>query len=324
MTGATSTWTLQQWPVAERPEAARHLISRTHLPWRLDVDREADPRAAVVITERRLDDLRLVDCTTGPCSGRRERAEIGRTDGEFVGVLMVLDGREHIEQDDRRIVLDRGQAMLWTSTRPVRFAVPARLAKRTLLVPRARLTALVPLRDDRIMRLPPGPAGRLLVDLLGSVSAAGDDLGGDLGGGAASGAATAALELLAAALSDDRCTEAGRSGWERVRDHIEEHLADPELRPHRIAAAQSISLRGLYLLFERRGETVSGYVRRRRLVHARAELARLGTSTTVATVAHRWGFADQAGFSRAFRRQFGHPPDDVRRGRVHTRGRRDG
>jgi AraC family transcriptional regulator, positive regulator of tynA and feaB len=97
-----------------------------------------------------------------------------------------------------------------------------------------------------------------------------------------------------------------------VRDHIEEHLTDPELRPQAIAAAHAVSLRTLYQLFERRGETVSGYVRRRRLARARAELARRGPATTVAEVAHRWGFADQAAFGRAFRRQYGCPPSAVR------------
>jgi len=101
----------------------------------------------------------------------------------------------------------------------------------------------------------------------------------------------------------------------RVRDHIEERLADPDLRPATIAAAHAISVRALYQLFERRGATVSGYVRRRRLARARAELARLGPATTVAGTAHRWGFADQAGFSRAFRREYGCPPNAVRLGR---------
>jgi AraC family transcriptional regulator, positive regulator of tynA and feaB len=136
---------------------------------------------------------------------------------------------------------------------------------------------------------------------------------GELTGTAAAAAATAALELLAAALPGAPDDTAGVR-WDRIRDHIEEHLTDPDLRPPAIAAAHAISVRALYQLFERRGETVSGYVRRRRLARARAELARLGPATTVAATAHRWGFADQAGFSRAFRRQYGCPPNAVRLG----------
>jgi AraC-like DNA-binding protein len=306
----TSTWTLQQWPAPEREDAWRHLISRTHLAWQLDIDADpdADPDAGTTasITERPLDGLTLVDCVAGPCSGRRGRVEIARTDGEYVGVLMVLAGREHVEQDGRQLVLGRGQSLVWSSTRPVRFAVPGMLRKRTLLVPRARLTGVVPADIDQVTPLH-DPAGRLLADHLGAVCAA-----GDLPVRAATAAASAALELLAAALPGTPGEDAGQLRWERVRDHIEAHLTDPDLRPHTVAAAHAISLRALYQLFERRGDTVGGYVRRRRLARARAELARLGPATTVAEVAHRWGFADQATFSRAFRRQYGCPPNVVR------------
>jgi AraC-like DNA-binding protein len=302
----TSTWTLRQWPAAERPEALRHEISRTHLPWQLDVDPHAGPDVDATITERTLDGLALVDCTAGPCSGRRDRTEIRRTDDEHVGVLCVLDGRELLEQDGDRIVLDAGQALVWSSAHPVRFVVPGTLRKRTLLVPRARVAGAA--ADVRRMTPLSGPAGRLLVDHLGSVAAV-----GDLPAGTAAAAASAALELLAAALPAAEAPAEVR--WDRVRDHIEERLADPDLRPATIAAAHAISVRALYQLFERRGATVSGYVRRRRLARARAELARLGPATTVAGTAHRWGFADQAGFSRAFRREYGCPPNAVRLGR---------
>ncbi|MFC4950668.1 helix-turn-helix domain-containing protein [Pseudonocardia sp. GCM10023141] len=308
-TSTAGTWSLQQWPAPERPEALRHMINRTHLPWQIDVDRDPDPRATATIAARAVDDLLLVDCATGPCSGRRGRAEIGRTGGEYLGVLIVLEGREHIEQDNRRIVLERGEALVWNSSRPARFVVPGGLRKRTLLVPRARISGIRPIDDGPVVRLA-GPAARLLTDHLAAVSAV-----GDLHAGAAAAAAAAALELLAAALPGADREQAGEPRWEQIRDHIEERLGDPLLRPHRIAAAHSLSLRALYVLFERHGDTVSGYVRRRRLVRARADLARLGPATTVAAVAHRWGFADQAGFSRAFRRQYGCSPNAVRTGR---------
>ena len=302
-------WRLDQWPARERPEAWREAITRTHLEWCVDVDRDlpdAVPGADPAITVRRVDDLALVDCTTGPCSGRRGRGELRRTDGEFLGVLLVLAGREHIELDGRQAILDAGEMLVWDSTRPVRFAVPGRLVKRTLLVPRARVGALLPRVEPAVVA--PGPATRLLAGHLAALSA----LDGPIAGPAAAAAAGAALELLAAALHPGPQTP-GR--WERVRAYVERHLADPDLCPQRIAAAHALSLRALYLLFEQRDETVSGYVRRRRLVHARAELARLGSGTTVAEVAHRWGFADQSGFARAFRRQYGCAPNDVRLGR---------
>lgn len=252
-----------------------------------------------------------MDCTTGACSGRRDRAELACDDGELVGLLIVRRGQEHVEHGDERLVLRPGHALLWDSTRPLRFVVPQPLVKQTLLVPRCRLLDLLPAQGVRTDVLTAGPATRLLTDDIGCLAEAGHRLPAP----AVPGAATAALELLAAALWPAERTDDRPAGWDRVRGYVEEHLADPDLTPAAIAAAQPMSLRALYLLFTSQGQTVSAYVRRRRLVRARAELVGLAGSTTVAEVAHRWGFADQSSFSRAFRRQYGSPPNDVRLGR---------
>lgn len=307
-------WRLDDWPPRHRAEAWRETIRRTHLSWQLEVDREpphARPGIEPTITVRTVDDLALVDCTTGPCSGRRGRTELGSTDGEYLGLLVVLAGREHVDLDGVQATLAPGDALLWDSAHPVRFVVPGRLVKRTLLVPKARVRALLP--GVAPGPVAAGPATRLLTGYLAALSA----LDGPLDGTAAAAAAGAALELLAAALHPG--PEApGR--WERACAYVEQHLADPDLCPQQIAAAHPLSVRALYLLFADRGETVNGYVRRRRLVRARADLRRLGTDTTVAEIAHRSGFADQTGFTRAFRRQYGCTPNDVRLGRVGTAG----
>lgn len=310
MTATRTMWTLQQWPAAERLEAWQHLISRTHLPWRLQSDHDTGARPTGSLVERPLDGLTLVDCVTGPCAGRRGRAEIRRTDGDYLGVLVVLDGREHVEQGERTIVLRSGDALVWSSDSPLRFAVPGGLRKRTLLVPRARLVGGQSPRVDALTPLT-GPVSRLLTDHLRSVATT-----EDLSAGAAAAAAAAALELLAAALAGPEPDDPSGPRWAQVREHIEENLADPRLRPQRIAAAHSMSVRGLYQLFERHGQPVGGYIRERRLSRARSDLARLGTATTVAATAHRWGFVDQAAFSRAFRKRYGCPPNVIRLGRL--------
>lgn len=310
---AADRWRLAAWPLRQRAEAWREVVDRTHLPWQLDTDRDlpvALPGAEPEIAVRRLDDMALVDCTTGPCSGRRGPAEIRRTDGDYLGVLVVLAGREHVDLGAAAAVLGPGDVVVWDSSRPARFAVPGRLVKRTLLVPRARLAALLPGVGAAVVA--PGPATRLLGDHLAALSA----LDGPLHGPVGAAAGAAALELLAAALQPGRDVP---DRWDRVRAHIDRHLTEPGLGPQQIAAAHALSLRALHLLFERHGDTVSGYVRRRRLLRARADLARLGPTTTVAEIAHRWGFADQTGFARAFRRQYGCAPNDVRLGRGPSR-----
>ncbi|MFD8600462.1 helix-turn-helix domain-containing protein [Kitasatospora sp. NPDC059646] len=95
----------------------------------------------------------------------------------------------------------------------------------------------------------------------------------------------------------------------RVREHIEEHLADPELSPESIARAQHISVRYLHKLFQQDGSTVGQWVRQRRLEACRRELERPSRRrSSVSAVAHRWGFVSHSHFSRAFRATYGVSP----------------
>ncbi|WP_158835785.1 helix-turn-helix domain-containing protein [Streptomyces sp. NRRL S-350] len=95
----------------------------------------------------------------------------------------------------------------------------------------------------------------------------------------------------------------------RIRRHIDANLMDPDMSPESIARAHHISVRYLHKLFQKQGMTVGHWVRRRRLEECRRELARTPNRTsTVAAVAHRWGFVSAAHFSRVFRAAFGVSP----------------
>lgn len=107
-----------------------------------------------------------------------------------------------------------------------------------------------------------------------------------------------------------------------IRWYVNCHLGDPGLSPESIAAAHYVSVRYLHKLFEGEGTTVSRWIQRRRLHECRRELGRAGHGTvTIASVAQRWGFANAAHFSRAFRAVFGVSPRDWRDARTpSTRG----
>ncbi|MFJ1791192.1 helix-turn-helix domain-containing protein [Kitasatospora griseola] len=95
----------------------------------------------------------------------------------------------------------------------------------------------------------------------------------------------------------------------RLREHIEENLADPDLSPESIARSQHISVRYLHKLFQQDGTTVGQWVRQRRLDACRRELERPARrQTSVSAVAHRWGFVSHSHFSRAFRETYGVSP----------------
>ncbi|MEV6975987.1 helix-turn-helix domain-containing protein [Kitasatospora sp. NPDC093806] len=107
----------------------------------------------------------------------------------------------------------------------------------------------------------------------------------------------------------------------RIRAHIEQNLADPDLSPESIARAQHISVRYLHKLFQQDGMTVGQWVRRRRLEACRRELERPSRrQTSVSAVAHRWGFVSHSHFSRAFRDAFGVSPREWQAYATRTEG----
>ncbi|WP_018680393.1 helix-turn-helix domain-containing protein [Actinokineospora enzanensis] len=99
---------------------------------------------------------------------------------------------------------------------------------------------------------------------------------------------------------------------DRIHAFIDARLADPELTPARVAAANHVSTRQLYRLFEREGTTVARWIRDRRLERCRHDLLTTDMSG-VSAVGARWGIPDSSYFSRVFRQTYGRCPRDYRR-----------
>ena len=93
---------------------------------------------------------------------------------------------------------------------------------------------------------------------------------------------------------------------------IEDHLDEP-FEATDVAAAASLSPWHFARIFQAlTGDTVMGYVRRRRLTEAAQRLAD-GDPVRLIELALDSGFESQAAFTRAFKRQFGMPPGAVRK-----------
>ena len=66
-------------------------------------------------------------------------------------------------------------------------------------------------------------------------------------------------------------------------------------------------------MFQHHGETVGGYVRRRRLDRIRRALVDPAlTRRPVSSLAAQWGFAEASHFSKLFRAEFGMSPREFR------------
>jgi AraC-like DNA-binding protein len=124
----------------------------------------------------------------------------------------------------------------------------------------------------------------------------------------------ARLTAIAVGAPQDEHQEAVRTAFlERAKMHIACHLADPELGPARVAAALGVSERKLHLAFEPTGTSFAEFVRRRRLAECKAALASpVAADRSVADIAFGWGFQSLATFYRAFQREYGIAPREVR------------
>jgi AraC-like DNA-binding protein len=100
----------------------------------------------------------------------------------------------------------------------------------------------------------------------------------------------------------------------QIQVYIDMHLADPDLSPKRIAAANRISLRYLYKLFLHAKCAVNEWIRERRLARcAEALVSPAQANRNIAEIAYAWGFNDLSHFNRMFKRRFGVSPRGYRR-----------
>jgi AraC-like DNA-binding protein len=98
---------------------------------------------------------------------------------------------------------------------------------------------------------------------------------------------------------------------ERVRQAVRRHLRTPTLVPKTLSRLVGMSRSNLYRLFENAGG-VARYIQRERLLEARAVLSDLATTRSISAIAEELCFADASSFSRAFKREFGYRPSEVR------------
>ncbi|WP_331769222.1 helix-turn-helix domain-containing protein (plasmid) [Embleya sp. NBC_00888] len=254
----------------------------------------------------------------GDClSALRTRRLVAQGDEDEYVVVTVLDtGVARLEQDGRAAPLGPGDIVIYDMARPVRLALPPSFRTKSLVLPRdvlglsesdmAKITAC-PLGPDT-------PLGRLLSPFLaGLVDSAGTHpprTGELLARNAVDLLRLLAAELLGRTSTDT--SEGNRALLLRIQAFIDDHLADRDLTPQAIARAHHISLRYLHKLFESEDTTVGRWIQRCRLEECRRDMARQTNGSTIAAVAHRWGFTSAAHFSRVFRTAYGMSPREWR------------
>jgi AraC-like DNA-binding protein len=128
---------------------------------------------------------------------------------------------------------------------------------------------------------------------------------------------TAVETMLAACLSPSVDRMANASGqmdftlMERVRRTVRDYMHSASLGPDTLCHEAGTSRSQLYRLLQCEGG-VAHYIQRQRLAESFTTLCDPANVVSIARIAEALCFGDPAGFSRAFRREFGMSPREVR------------
>jgi AraC-like DNA-binding protein len=304
----------------DRPMRERHSVLRecfARIGYRYDVTPVADMPFVADLVFNQLPGILVAEGTLHGSRNQRTRPIIDDAIDEAV-LLINLCGPHLIEQFGEEIELGDGEAVLISGTDPSCFThkPPGHLLG--LRVPKSRLTPMLAHKDRSYLRRIPA-ANATLALLRNYVSLTWDE-------GVTANAAVQRLmsdhvfDLLALLLGPNG--EAAEMAWSNgrhaaklnaVKQDIGRHLDRPELNVATLAGRHGLTPRALQRLFEADGTSFTRYVLRKRLAHAYEMLAsKTPDREKICSVAYSCGFNDVSYFNRAFRRQYGAAPSDIR------------
>ncbi|WP_447775576.1 AraC-like ligand-binding domain-containing protein [Variovorax boronicumulans] len=230
-------------------------------------------------------------------------------------------GQGVVRQDGRDAVLGAGDFALYDSTRPYELLFDQPFEQIVLKLPGERLRS--ELRDTEALTATTVSgregAGHLLLGMIRTLREDFDALQPASALAVAHGVQNilvAGLQTLPAAhapaLSNLTAYHLGR-----VKQRIDEQLADPTLSVGTLAAQLGMSVSHIHRVFKSEPLTPSQYIWERRLDACSRDLLepRLA-GRPVGEIAYGRGFNDAAHFSRAFRERFGCSPREWRRQRA--------
>lgn len=299
----------------DRAEFVHEALGMTLVPIELHWPRHVRGVAAHgVITD--LGDLTVCPGRTSALRVERTSA-LARDDMEpSIFVHVQVTGSTMVVQSDREAVLHPGELVIYDCTEPYTLLSDGGVAGEFFRIPHAALA--LPhnmIRQVCAVTLSPGhPLTTLTHDFLRRLAADPALFSAPN----AEAVAHPSIELVRAVIATHlQSKEVAASPLAatlqlRILDYARTHLHDPELCAEQIAAAHYISVRYLYRVLAESGISLADWIRTHRLEACRQTLFKAPDTTTIATIARRYGFVDMSSFSRAFRAEYGFSPREWR------------
>ncbi|MFF2654940.1 helix-turn-helix domain-containing protein [Streptomyces sp. NPDC058045] len=275
-----------------------------------------------VIEPWRLGETVISRIIAAPVRMRRTARMIARCDPEQLKVALQLRGRCRITQGRNETVVLPGHLAFYDTSRPYELVHDEAFENLVVMVPRS----WVHLSGDGLRSVTAG-SHLAATGASGVASVFVQSLVAELSSGRLAGnaqLADALVGIINAALAEHLCPEEPthpatlrHEQLRAVQESVESRLGDVFLTVPRIAAEHRISVRQLQKLFEHEHTTVTEWIRQRRLVRIRHDLAdpKLA-SLPISRIAQRWGITDAGYFSKLFKARYGITPREYRAGRL--------
>jgi len=271
------------------------------------------------ITSHRLAQMSIYLSESDPFTVNRRSQDIEDDSAFDYLVLVQLQGRAEIEQRGTRFTIDPDTLAIIPGGLPYRLS---------FLETGRRLLLRVPLRvfHERILGRQIRDFGahvfsgsglvQITIDLLKSLVMQASALSET----EQYTVAEVTLDLIAAVVHLEADLGQHQQGssqvarMSRILSYLEEHFADHDLSPVKVAEANAVSTRHLHNLFQHSGMTVTKWIWERRLKAARDDLLNPALADqSITEIAYRRGFNDSAHFSRSFKTRFQISPSQLRR-----------
>ena len=260
--------------------------------------------------------VRLTEVTASGASLARTRRLTASNPSDELLFLIQLSGRSRLEQGDRQIEIRAGEATFCDPSVPYRIHCDAG-QQIVAMVPRhSVLPTHTSAADIRLQPLSMGLAPLRILRLLAEEMTSDPGIGSLAERDSVAGAAT---ELLRSAAVLASSAKFGLRSWSHdtrllaAKEFMLARLPDAGLTIEDVASAVNVSSRHLSNLFAPH-DSPAAFLRRERLRRAREELLdpRM-TRVGVGEIGARWGYPEPSTFGRAFVREFGETPSELRR-----------
>jgi AraC-like DNA-binding protein len=265
---------------------------------------------------RGLGDLRTMRISASTFRYARSRVMARRIRRDQVVVNLVRRGRFTGRLSRRKVVVEPGAVLL------SRLASPMNLDMENaswlgLFIPMSLFEKHMPWSPslDAMVFAPDTAQALLLGGLLSALDAMPETLpAADTARAVHASFALLEICLERAASSLQMAAEnADEDPAQPIRRFIAEHLSDPDLGIALICREFSISRSRLYRIMGENAD-IAAIVRRMRMRGAQQDIADARFAhLPLAEIGRRWGLEDERNFRRAFAREFGYPPSELRK-----------